>query len=259
MNEDLTNRKNHNIIAFGSVGNMKLLELEKNWNELGRQDPYWAILTDKSKRNSKWDIDEFYKTGQVQFNTIWHQITDLGLQLETQYALDFGCGVGRLTQAGCRYFDKVIGVDIAETMVDLAQKNNRWKDKCSYIVVKNNNLNLFPDNTFNFIISLLTLQHMKPEYSEKYLSEFIRILKPGGVIIFNHPSEIERYHHRISELFIKYVNKILNIFFHKPIMEMYGIRKEKVERIIHSNGGKLLLTKKSARSHWISYTYYVTK
>jgi hypothetical protein len=40
-------------------------EQQANWNELGKKDPFWAILSYSKKRNRKWNVDEFFKTGQV--------------------------------------------------------------------------------------------------------------------------------------------------------------------------------------------------
>ena len=36
-------------------------------------------------------------------------------------ALDFGCGVGRLSQALADYFDRVVGADVSPTMIGLAR------------------------------------------------------------------------------------------------------------------------------------------
>jgi ubiquinone/menaquinone biosynthesis C-methylase UbiE len=238
---------------------MRLSELEKNWEELGKHDPYWAILTDNTKKNNKWKIDEFYETGQQGFDIYWNKTKNFGLNIETGYLLDFGCGVGRLTQAACRYFDKVVGVDVSSSMINLAQKNNKFENKCNYIINKKDDLKIFSDNSFDFILSLLTLQHMDPEYSKKYIGEFIRVLKPQGVILFNIPSEIEGFQNKILEYIIYHINMILNKYFKKPIMEMYGINKNEVEKYILNNNGILIAVEKRKISNWSSYTYWVTK
>src|ERR1700682_912533 len=46
--------------------------------------------------------------------------------------LDFGCGVGRLTQGPASYFASVRGVDIAPSMIELAKRHNRYPDVCHY-------------------------------------------------------------------------------------------------------------------------------
>ena len=50
-------------------------------------------------------------------------------------------------------------------------------------------LRLFPDQHFDFIYSHITLQHIEPKLSARYIREFVRVLAPGGVLIFQLPFE----------------------------------------------------------------------
>jgi SAM-dependent methyltransferase len=52
------------------------------------------------------------------------------------------------------------------------------------------NLRLFDDGSFDFILSLIVLQHMEPELMRGYLREFLRVLRPGGVAFFDVPDGI---------------------------------------------------------------------
>lgn len=167
---------------------MDLKELEKHWDTFGRTDPLWAILTDPSKRGEKWDPEEFFLSGQAEISAILNYIGSLGYTLRKGQALDFGCGVGRLTQALCNHFQECVGVDIAPSMVQLAQKYNRHGIKCQYYLNRSQNLELFRDATFDFIYSGLVLQHIEPKYGRGYIEEFFRVLAPGGCAVFQVPS-----------------------------------------------------------------------
>jgi len=167
---------------------MDLKELEKHWDTLGRTDPLWAVLTDPSKRGEKWDLDEFFLTGQREISDVLNHIGSLGHTLRKGKALDFGCGVGRVTQALCNHFQECVGVDIAPSMIQLAEKYNRHGRKCRYYLNPSQNLELFPDDTFDLIYSGLVLQHMEPNYSKGYIEEFFRVLAPGGCAVFQVPS-----------------------------------------------------------------------
>lgn len=46
----------------------------------------------------------------------------LGHPRERGVALDFGCGVGRLTRALAAFFDRATGVDISSSMIEEAKK-----------------------------------------------------------------------------------------------------------------------------------------
>ncbi len=76
---------------------MDLRELERNWDAFGRTDPLWAILVESGKKGNKWRSEEFFKTGVIEINRIIDEIRQMHLSIEHGTALDFGCGVGRLT------------------------------------------------------------------------------------------------------------------------------------------------------------------
>jgi SAM-dependent methyltransferase len=167
---------------------MNLKQLQKTWDDFGKSDPLWAILTHEEKVNRGWKTEEFFLTGQEEISDVLKKIDQLVPRLPRRKALDFGCGIGRLTQALCPYFEQCHGVDIAPSMIKLARKYNRWRKRCRYWLNDADNLRLFPDNTFDFIYSNIVLQHMKPDYSKAYIGEFLRTLAPGGLIIFQLPT-----------------------------------------------------------------------
>lgn len=105
-------------------------------------------------------------------------------------ALDFGCGVGRLTQALADHFTTVIGVDVSPTMLQLASKLNRHDVRVTYVRNQAPDLSRFLSNSFDFVYSDIVLQHIEPEMSLNYLREFVRLLRPGGVAVFQLPSHL---------------------------------------------------------------------
>ena len=103
---------------------MDLRELAQDWEEFAKTDPLWAILISREKRGNKWRIEDFFKTGLDEVNGIMREVESMNLKIGHGRALDFGCGVGRLTRALANYFDEVSGVDISEPMIQLAEKYN---------------------------------------------------------------------------------------------------------------------------------------
>ena len=97
-------------------------KLQSHWNDLGNEDPLWAVLSCPEKRGAKWVIEDFFSTGKLEIKLLMDEIGDLSLpSMGRQSALDFGCGVGRLTSALSDYFDEVKGVDISPSMLKLAK------------------------------------------------------------------------------------------------------------------------------------------
>jgi SAM-dependent methyltransferase len=163
-------------------------DLQRHWNEWGRRDPYYAIISRPDRRGNQWNLDEFLATGVHEIDGVLAWLDELAVAYRTGRALDFGCGVGRLTQALASKFTQCDGVDIAPSMIELAREINRFGDRCRYHVNDRDDLALFDDATFDFVYSDIVLQHIAPEYSARYVSEFTRILAPGGAVVFQLPS-----------------------------------------------------------------------
>jgi SAM-dependent methyltransferase len=172
---------------------MKLDELAAHWNEFGRTDPLWAVLAVAGTENSGWDVNQFFESGRLEIAHVLHLLEQAGVTVKRRRALDFGCGVGRLTQALGEHFDQACGVDIAPSMIELAQKYNQLRIKCQYYLNRANDLALFHDGSFTFIYSVIVLQHMKPKYSKNYIREMLRVLAPDGVFVFQIPTGDFRY------------------------------------------------------------------
>jgi ubiquinone/menaquinone biosynthesis C-methylase UbiE len=166
---------------------MKLDELQRHWNDFGKQDPLWAIMTWPSKRNRQWKLDEFFRTGEDEIKATLDHVESVGLPRPHRRALDFGCGVGRLTQALGTRFESVCGVDIAQSMIELAREYNKHGERCQYFHNTADDLRIFEDGSFDFVFTLRVLQHMRPEYSQAYIREFMRLLAPGAVAVFQIP------------------------------------------------------------------------
>jgi ubiquinone/menaquinone biosynthesis C-methylase UbiE len=168
------------------MGNLK--ELQHVWNWLAREDPLWAVLSDPEKKGNRWDPDEFFETGRREIAALMAYIEGLPVRPQRRRALDFGCGAGRLSQALADHFVEVRGVDIASSMIALAARHNRHSDRCQYAVNDAPDLAIFHDGAFEFVYSNITLQHMEPTFSKRYIQEFVRVIAPGGLAIFQLPS-----------------------------------------------------------------------
>ena len=242
---------------------MNIKNLQKNWNRFGEDDPLWAILTHPDKRNNQWQLEEFFEIGKREIAGVLHRIERLRVPLRQDRALDFGCGVGRLTQALCTHFGEVHGVDIAASMIEKARELNQFGDQCHYHHNTVDHLPLFQDNTFDLIYTNITLQHMKPRYAFSYLREFYRILRPGGMMVFQIPSEPPP---QLAWIYRYVPEPMLNLarrFRHRShaVMEMHVIHERKMRAFLDKLGAELvdLQTEGSSGVGWVSFRYFVRK
>ena len=158
------------------------------WDRHAQRDPLWAILSEPSKEGGTWDAERFFQTGAAEVASLFYQLDSHSIAMRCSAALDFGCGVGRLTQALGPHFDRVVGVDVSPKMVALARKMNRLPQTVSYTSNQAADLRVLDDAEFDFIVSNIVLQHIRPEITLEYLAEFFRVLAPGGVLVFQLPS-----------------------------------------------------------------------
>jgi len=168
--------------------NTKLMnfdDLRKNWDSFARNEPMRSILW----RQEPWATDEFFQSGREQFADSLAHLAKLGLDPSGR-ALDFGCGLGRLTQAMAEHFVEVVGVDISAFMIEQAKESNHFPETCHYVTNVTDDLSQFGDASFDFIYTVIVLQHVGSDNAQRYIAEFMRILRPSGVALFQVPSEL---------------------------------------------------------------------
>ena len=245
---------------------MDLQRLSSNWDAWGRQDAMYAVLTDPAKRNNRWDADAFFASGRVEIGGVFDYLLGLGIDPARSAALDFGCGVGRLTQALAGHFDTVTGVDIAPSMIEQANGHNRFGNRCHYRVNAAADLSQFSAGTFDFVYCNIVLQHMRPDYAHAYVREFFRVLRPGGTAVFFLPEAPAAapaavpLKARAKEAVRRVVNVISYAARHRialPGIDMFGTPRGTVESVVRSAGGTVrdVVADTSAGNGWTGFRY----
>ncbi len=156
----------------------------RQWERLGEHDPYWGVLSHPDKANGRWKEDEFYATGEREVEFVVAHAEHLFPDLQHGTALDFGCGVGRLSRALAGHFESVRAVDISAPMLAKARENLRDRPNVEFIHNTSADLHVIADNSIDFIYSNLVLQHIPKSEQHRFVQEFLRILQPGGVAVF---------------------------------------------------------------------------
>ncbi len=220
---------------------MSLKHVQRTYEKLGERAPLYAVL-------SEWGYDKdpaaVFASGRKEIAAQLDHVRGLGFDPKPGRALDFGCGVGRLSQALCETFEHVDGIDISDSMIRSAQGFNRHGDKCTYRVNVSDDLRLFEDNTFDFVYSNITLQHIPPEYTLRYIAEFIRVLRPRGIAVFHVPGGKSHrpgsFDAKLYTLRRVWLRRWWKRVRGRPAVDMHYIGEDVVRDVIDKNNGRLV-------------------
>ena len=164
----------------------------------------------------------FYKA----LANVWDDFYDQ-LKKKTRNAevLDYGCGVGPSIIKVSNYEPKkIIGIDISE--ISIKKAKDRTKDLGSMVEVKVDNCEKtsFENNRFDLVYGHGILHHL--EFS-KCLGEILRILKPGGSLLFVEPLGTNP----IINLYRKLTPKSRSIDEHPFVGKDFELLKNKFKKV----------------------------
>lgn len=174
----------------------RLAEHQRDWEDLARLDPLWAIASAPDRRHGAWDDEEFMATGRRKAASIVRTLDQLGAPATRRRTLDFGCGVGRVTIPLADHFDEAVGVDIAPAMVDQARTRAAGRDDVRFLVDEGGDLGLLDGERFDLVYTALVLQHLASrEQVSRCVRALARLVAPGGVLMAQMPSRLAPWAH----------------------------------------------------------------
>jgi 2-polyprenyl-3-methyl-5-hydroxy-6-metoxy-1,4-benzoquinol methylase len=174
-------------LGLGAVGAVDALRAAQGtWERLAQRDPFWAVLTDPRRRGQGWNADEFFATGALEIERVFAYLESRGIAVsERGLALDFGCGLGRLTRALAARMAEVHGVDASATMIERARELSVGAPgRMTFLLNQDADLRQLGTGRYAFVYSSLVLQHIPPPGGLGYVMELMRVAKPGGLVVF---------------------------------------------------------------------------
>lgn len=161
-----------------------LKNLRKSWESFAEENPHWAVLTARDSG----ETDAFYESGIHDVESVLKEGETQQIEINKGAALDFGCGVGRLTFPLCAHFEKVVAADISTKMIELAGVHENCPANASFYNVKDSKLSGLDRNSFDFVLSLIVLQHLPTKHAKSYIKAFMRVARFNGLIVFQIPT-----------------------------------------------------------------------
>lgn len=180
------------------------------WSQLGRDDPYWSVITSEEFRkenvNPPERIEQFYETGRADIVRAERYLHRHGLTFPKDgVCVDYGCGLGRATRwlaARCR---RILAIDVSEPHLALARKNlsaQKITNVDFLILREHNDLKML--HNADCFYSTIALQHSPPPLIVEVLLTALSELRQGGWAFFQVPTYAIGY----SWNFHDYVAKI---------------------------------------------------
>jgi ubiquinone/menaquinone biosynthesis C-methylase UbiE len=193
--------------------------------EKGAEEAYdiWANTYDMQPGNLMLDLDEMIFASLIK-----------NVDIKNKIVADFGCGTGRHWQ---KIYEKkpdtVIGFDVSAGM--LRQLKRKFPDAVTQ-QTSDNLLQSVPDTSIDFLLTTLTIAHIKN--IEEAIFSWTRILKDGGDLVITdfHPFMLDHggkrsfSHGGKSLIVVNYVHHVEKV---KKILEKYGlvVVKEEERRV----------------------------
>lgn len=199
------------------------------WERLAR-DPYYAVLNDDGFRQDRAADDAMARFDRSGERDVAETLAEIRRLVDPAFrpsrALDFGCGVGRLTIPLARECGQVTGVDISRTMLDEARRNCEARQVRNVTLVTSNEFfsaPTAPSTMLDFIHSYIVFQHIPPRLGVWLADNLVGRLASGGIgaLHFTYArraSRTRRVVHRLRRT-IPGVNLLANVVQHRPLRE----------------------------------------
>ena len=156
--------------------------MRRDWDDRARKNALFYI--DDSRHD--WNADSFFQSGENDYCTLVAPILkQIGFDPADKIMLELGCGAGRMSRSFATRFKTVVAVDISPEMLKRGQQ--LLPDASNIVWQQGNGFDFanVANESIDLVFSYLVLQHLPTEQLVwKYVSEIIRVLRTGGVFLF---------------------------------------------------------------------------
>lgn len=235
---------------------------DSDWEKFGKKEPYYWVTT-----MDKYQDDQLTEDRLAQFFSEGHGYAIKLIEIIRKHmdpsffptrVFDFGCGVGRITIPLARIAQRVVGMDISDSMLTEARKNATRKGFSNLSFVKGDDRLSRLDGTFNFIHSIYVFQHIPWSRGRVILQQLLQRLDDKGVIslqflISNTLSRHQRLRYKMK-VHIPMANNIFNLLARKkwdtPMMQLNSYDLNLVLEILRAGACHQLICRYTQESYY---------
>jgi SAM-dependent methyltransferase len=162
---------------------MKTVDLmRRDWDDRARKNALFYILDSRDD----WDSEAFFQSGEDDYQAFVEPVLKrIRFNPAGKVMLELGCGAGRMTQSFAARFHTVYALDISSEMLQRGQQLMPGKSNVVWQQGNGTDFAAVANESTDLVFSYLVLQHLPTEQLvSKYVSEIIRVLRPGGFFLF---------------------------------------------------------------------------
>jgi SAM-dependent methyltransferase len=221
---------------------------DKAWEYYGKTDPYFGVITwekFRSEQLTEAAQAEFFRSGERHVEAVLQTVREqLVPGFRPVRALDFGCGVGRVTLPLARVAASVVGVDVSEAMLAEARRNAERQGLANVTFVPSDDALSRVAGPFDLVHSHIVFQHIPRRRGEALFRRLVDLLAEGGVGVlqFTYYRRSPWWKKRLIAL-VKAVPFLFGVQnwlrgrpFREPAREMNEYDLSLLFRTLHENG-----------------------
>ncbi len=183
-----------------------LTRTQSQWEQLGRSDPYWSVITQPHYRQEQFEAhrQQFQLSGKHSCELFLAALRRNGINPGSlRTCLEVGCGVGRVTRYLAQAVQQVVACDISSQHLELARQYLEGEAVTNVELRHWRGMDALDQlSPFDALYSVITLQHNPPPVMAWMLRRLLGGLASGGIAYFQLPTyrngylfEAERYLH----------------------------------------------------------------
>jgi len=155
-------------------------DTDADWQAISASEPYYGVLTHPNFLRANMTEQarrDFFATGDHDVQDLLATIrARIALDFKPQHAIDFGCGVGRLSLAMAHYARHVTGIDVSPTMLSEAEQERQARGATNVSFRSD-----LPSPGYDWVNSYLVFQHILPERGYDLLAALLDGLSADGI------------------------------------------------------------------------------
>ena len=236
---------------------------DKAWESWGAIDPYWAVCSESRFRTaniSETSLRTFFDSGEEHVDWVFRVAAEhLDADFKPRVALDFGCGVGRILIPLAKRCERVIGVDVSETMLSEARRNLGARGLDNATLLRSDDRLSQMRSGYDFLHSYIVFQHIPARRGLTITRRLVEGLEPGGIgalhYVFLNQAPLHVWMSKWVRKNVPLTHGVMNLLrgrsWGHPLMQMNAYSLNSLFRVLYETGCERV------ESHFTNHEGYI--